>query len=108
MNRSKFGGVKVIIIEDLTKTYKSGKGVFDISFKINKGEVFGFIGPNGAGKTTTIRNLLGFLNPDKGRCSINGLDCWDNAAKIQEFVGYIPGEIAFIDNMTGKQFLNLM
>ncbi len=88
--------------------YKSGKGIFDISFKVNKGEVFGFLGPNGAGKTTTIRNLLGFLNPDKGRCSINGLDCWDNAAKIQEFVGYIPGEIAFIDNMTGKQFLNLM
>jgi len=98
----------LIIIDDLTKTYKSGKGIFDISFSINEGEVFGFLGPNGAGKTTTIRNLLGFLKPEKGRCRIKGLDCWDNAAKIQEFIGYIPGEIAFIDNMTGKQFLNLM
>jgi ABC-2 type transport system ATP-binding protein len=100
--------IHLIIIDDLTKTYKSGKGIFDISFSINEGEVFGFLGPNGAGKTTTIRNLLGFLKPEKGRCRIKGLDCWENAAKIQEFVGYIPGEIAFIDNMTGKQFLNLM
>jgi ABC-2 type transport system ATP-binding protein len=100
--------IHLIIIDDLTKTYKSGKGIFDIFFSINEGEVFGFLGPNGAGKTTTIRNLLGFLKPEKGRCRIKGLDCWENAAKIQEFVGYIPGEIAFIDNMTGKQFLNLM
>lgn len=98
----------MIIIDDLTKTYKSGKGIFDISFTIEKGEVFGFLGPNGAGKTTTIRNLLGFLKPDKGICTIKDLDCWSDAAKIQEFIGYIPGEIAFIDNMTGVQFLNLL
>jgi ABC-2 type transport system ATP-binding protein len=98
----------MIEIKDLTKVYKSGKGVFDVSFEVKQGEVFGFLGPNGAGKTTTIRNLLGFLNPDQGSCRISNLDCWSNAAKIQEFVGYIPGEIAFIDNMTGISFLNLI
>ena len=50
----------MIEVNNLTKVYSSGKGVFDVSFKVNKGEVFGFLGPNGAGKTTTIRQLLGF------------------------------------------------
>ncbi len=98
----------MIELKNVTKVYKSGKGVFDVSFEVRQGEVFGFLGPNGAGKTTTIRNLLGFLLPDQGSCRVNGLDCWSNAAKIQEFVGYIPGEIAFIDNMTGVSFLNLI
>ncbi len=98
----------MIVIDNLTKTYRSGKGIFDVSLTIEKGEVFGFLGPNGAGKTTTIRNLVGFLKPDEGFCTIRELDCWSNAAKIQEFIGYLPDEIAFIDNMTGVQFLDLL
>ena len=99
---------KIIRIEDLTFTYKSGKGVFDLNFSVGKGEVFGFLGPNGAGKTTTIRNLLGFTRPEKGRCSINGLDCWSESAKIQSMLGYLPGEMAFFDEMNGSQFLDLI
>ncbi len=99
---------KIIRIEDLTFTYKSGKGVFDLNFSVGKGEVFGFLGPNGAGKTTTIRNLLGFTRPEKGRCSINGLDCWSESAKIQSMLGYLPGEMTFFDEMSGSQFLDLI
>ncbi len=99
---------EIIKIEALTFTYKSGKGVFDLDFSVAKGEVFGFLGPNGAGKTTTIRNLLGFTRPEEGRCGINGLDCWFESAKIQSMLGYLPGEMAFFDEMSGSQFLDLI
>jgi len=98
----------MIKVQQLTQTYKSGKGVFDLDFSIKKGEVFGFLGPNGAGKTTTIRNILGFANADKGSASINGLDCRKDAAELQKIIGYLPGEIAFFDNMKGTEFLKFV
>ncbi len=97
--------MSVIDINNLTKDYGNNKGVFDLSFKIEKGEAFGFLGPNGAGKTTTIRHLLGFLNSDKGTCKINGLDCRTQSAEIEKKLGYLPGEIAFLDEMKGIDFL---
>jgi len=100
--------MSIIIIENLTKTYSSGKGVFDLSFKVNEGEAFGYLGPNAAGKTTTIRVMMGFLNADKGSCRIGELDCRKNAAGIQKNLGYIPGEVSFFDGMTGIKFLNFM
>jgi len=98
--------MNVIEIKNLTRDYKKGKGVFDISFDVEEGEVFGFLGPNGAGKTTTIRHLMGFIRPQNGSCKINGLNCWNDRAKIQENLGYVPGEMAFFDDMTGIDFLN--
>ena len=100
--------MSVININNLTKDYGNNKGVFDLSFKIEKGEAFGFLGPNGAGKTTTIRHLLGFLNPDKGDCTINGLDCRTQSAEIEKSLGYLPGEIAFLDEMKGIDFLKFL
>ncbi len=98
----------MIQVDNLTQVYRGGKGVFDITFEIRPGEVFGYLGPNGAGKTTTIRNLLGFMNADRGRATIDGLDCRRDAALLQNRVGYLPGEIAFFDQMTGVQFLTFM
>lgn len=100
--------MSVIKIENLVRDYGEGKGVFDISFQVNPGEVFGFLGPNGAGKTTTIRHLMGFLKSKSGNCTINGLDCWKERDKIQEKLGYIPGEISFFDDMTGTEYLHFM
>ncbi len=100
--------MSVLKINNLTKDYGNSKGVFNLSFEIQKGEVFGFLGPNGAGKTTTIRHLLGFLNADKGECSINGLNCRTKSSEIQKELGYLPGEIAFFDEMTGTQFLKFI
>lgn len=97
-----------IRIENLTKDYGNKKGVFELSFEVNKGEVFGFLGPNGAGKTTTIRNLMGFVKPDKGECYIKEMNCSKESAKIKEFLGYLPGEIAFMDEMTGHEFIHFM
>ncbi len=100
--------MSVININNLTKDYGNNKGIFDLSFKIEKGEAFGFLGPNGAGKTTTIRHLLGFLNPDMGDCTINGLDCRTHSSEIEKTLGYLPGEIAFLDEMKGIDFLKFL
>ncbi len=98
----------MIEVRNMTLTYSSGKGVFNLDFLVNKGEVTGYLGPNGAGKTTTIRALLGFMKPDSGTCLVNGLDSFRMAQEIQKDLGYIPGETAFFSEMTGSEFLDFM
>lgn len=100
--------MSVICVNALTRDYGGGKGVFDVTFQVQQGEVFGFLGPNGAGKTTTIRHLMGFLRAQQGRCTIAGLDCWKDRARIQNLLGYIPGEISFFDDMTGVEYLKFL
>lgn len=100
--------MSVIEIANLTRDYGRGKGIFNVSFEVENGEVFGFLGPNGAGKTTTIRHLMGFIKNLLGECSINGMDCWKDSSKIQATMGYIPGEISFFDDMTGTDFLKFI
>ena len=100
--------MSVIEIKNLTKDYGDNKGIFNISFSVNKGEVLGFLGPNGAGKTTTIRHLMGFSKAHEGSCSINGLSCFDNSSEIQRKLGYLPGEIAFLDDMSGIKFIEFV
>jgi len=95
----------LVEISNITKDYGNGRGNFDVSLSINEGEVIGFVGTNGAGKTTLIRQMMGFLRPDKGSIKIKGLDSWRNAAEIKKHVGYLPGEIAFPDAPTGTVFL---
>lgn len=100
--------MEMIRVEHLTKDYGFGRGVFDVSFEVQQGEVFGFLGPNGAGKTTTIRHIMGFSRPQQGSISVLGMDSWNDAAKIKQRLGYLPGEIAFPANMTGTQFIDYM
>jgi ABC-2 type transport system ATP-binding protein len=95
-------------VENLTKDYGHNRGVFDVSFAVERGEVFGFLGPNGAGKTTTIRHIMGFSRPGSGRTSVEGLDSWARHYDIQKNVGYLPGEIALPENLTGTQFIKMM
>jgi len=100
--------MSVIEVNHLTKDYGHGRGIFDVSLQVEKGEVFGFLGPNGAGKTTTIRHLMGFSNPQKGNATINGLSCNRQTGKILENVGYLPGEVALPEALTGNQFIRMM
>ncbi|MEI6579520.1 MAG: ATP-binding cassette domain-containing protein, partial [Eubacteriales bacterium] len=97
--------MSVIKVEHLTKDYGQNKGVFDVSFEIEQGEVFGFLGPNGAGKTTTIRHLLGFIRPQDGKTSVLGMDSWEKPKEIQKKLGYLPGEISFPNDMKGTQLI---
>lgn len=95
----------VIDVEHLTKDYGMGRGIFDVTFNVHKGEVFGFVGTNGSGKTTTIRHIMGFLKAEQGEVKVLDMDAWKDAPKIKEFVEYVPGEIAFPDLNTGTIFL---
>lgn len=92
-------------INHLTKDYGKGRGVFDVSLDIRKGEIYGFVGVNGAGKTTIIRHIMGFLKPDEGSVTINGLDATKSSAEVKHYVSYIPGEINFPGSTTGEEFL---
>ena len=66
----------MIEVEGLTKSYGGKRGIAEVSFQVEEGDVFGFLGPNGAGKTTTIRLLMALLHADSGSARIAGLDCW--------------------------------
>lgn len=98
----------MLIVEGLTKRFSNGKGIEEVTFKVKKGEVFGFLGPNGAGKSTTIRHIMGFMKPDHGYASIQGMDVWTTQGIVQKHIGYLPGEINFFDGMTGISFLKFM
>ena len=98
----------VIEVEGLTKDYGSGRGVFDVSFGVDKGEVFGFLGPNGAGKSTTIRHLMGFSKPQNGSTRIFGKETFSRYYDVLQNVGYIPGEIALPAGLTGWEFIRMM
>src|SRR2546430_8101844 len=95
----------IIEVEKLTKSYGGKRGIVEVSFQVDEGDVFGFLGPNGAGKTTTIRLLMGLLHADAGTARIAGLDCWKQSLEIKRLVGYMPGEPALDPNLTGGQIL---
>lgn len=98
----------IIEITKLTKDYGNQKGIFDVTISVGKGEIYGFLGPNGAGKSTTIRHLMGFIRPDGGSCKLFGMDCFERAADIHKKLGYLAGEIAYMDDMTGRELLRFM
>jgi ABC-2 type transport system ATP-binding protein len=95
----------IIEVEGLTKSYGSKRGITNVSFQVEEGEVFGFLGPNGAGKTTTIRLLMALLRADAGTARIAGLDSWEQSVEIKRLSGYLPGEPALDPNLTGGQIL---
>lgn len=98
----------VIDVENLTQDYGHGRGVFDVSFSVEKGQVFGFLGPNGAGKSTTIRHIMGFSKPQSGSTKVFGMESFSNYYKILASVGYLPGEIALPEGLTGWEFIKMM
>lgn len=97
--------MNVIEIKNLTKTYGKARGIADVSFNVEQGEIFGFIGPNGAGKSTTIRTLLSLIYPTSGSATIFGKDCIQFAPEIKKEIGYLPSEIFYYDNMKVKDLL---
>ena len=98
----------IINVEHLTKDYGYGRGVFDVSIKVHKGECYGYLGPNGAGKSTTIRHIMGFSKTSVGKVEIFGQETFGHTDKILESVGYLPGEPALPLYMNGWEFLHMM
>ena len=91
--------MNVIEINNLTKNYGTARGIVDVSFHVEQGEIFGFIGPNGAGKSTLIRTLLSLIYPTSGSATIFGKDCIKYAPEIKKDIGYLPSEVFYYDNM---------
>ncbi len=94
-----------IKVSHLTKDYGKGRGIFDVSFIVPRGKTLGYCGTNGAGKTTTLRHIMGFLKPQEGSVTVEGMDAWKDSEKIKPFIGYLPGEIAFPAVESGSAFL---
>ncbi len=97
--------MKAIEITNLTKFYGKEKGISNVSFSVEKGEIFGFIGPNGAGKSTTIRTLLGLLIPTSGKALILNHDIQKEGANIRKKIGYLPSEVNYYDEMSSRELL---
>ncbi|MBM7602829.1 ABC-2 type transport system ATP-binding protein [Metabacillus crassostreae] len=97
--------MNVIEMKQLTKMYKKGRGIENISFSIKEGEIFGFIGPNGAGKSTTIRTLLNYIHPTSGSATVFGKDIVKNSKEIRQRVGYLPSEVHYYDDMKALDLL---
>ena len=79
-----------IEVENLTKRFGEITAVDHISFRVKRGEIFGFLGPNGAGKTTTIRILTGILKPDEGRAIVAGYNVVEEPVKVKQCIGVVP------------------
>lgn len=90
--------MNAIEIKNLYKSYGNSRGIIDVSFNVEQGEIFGFIGPNGAGKSTTIRTLLGLIHPSSGSATIFGKSCFEHP-EVRSQVGYLPSEVFYYDGM---------
>jgi ABC-2 type transport system ATP-binding protein len=95
--------MSVVETEKLTKFYGPHRGIVGVDLAVEQGEIYGFLGPNGAGKTTTIRLLLDLIRPTSGRAFVFGIETTVDPVAIHRRVGYLPGEFALFDRLTGGQ-----
>ena len=97
--------MNAIEIKNLTKVYGKNRGIQDINISVKEGEIYGFIGPNGAGKSTTIKTLLNFIYPTSGEALIFGMDSVKESEKIKEYIGYVPSEVRYYDDVKVKNII---
>ena len=95
----------IIRMRGLTKRYGKKTAVDGLSLDIRKGEIFGLLGPNGAGKTTTTMMLTGLTEPSEGTAEICGLDCVRQSMEVRRVVGYLPDNLGFYNDLTGRENL---
>tara|TARA_B100001750_G_scaffold56823_1_gene44931 strand:+ start:673 stop:1392 length:720 start_codon:yes stop_codon:yes gene_type:complete len=98
----------MIQVNGLTKYYGSRPAAKDITFEVDKGEVFGLLGTNGAGKSTTIKMLCGLLKPTRGSIKIGGIDIQKMPLKAKSMMGYLPENPLIYDRLTGAETLELI
>jgi ABC-2 type transport system ATP-binding protein len=91
--------MSIIEVTELTKYYGKARGIVNVSFKVEEGEIFGFIGPNGAGKSTTIRLLLSLIHPTSGSAKVFGKDVVSGGPEIRRSIGYLPSEVYYYEGM---------
>lgn len=95
----------MISVEHITKRYGKFAAVNDVSFTVNKGEVFAFLGPNGSGKTTTMKTIVGLNIPTEGRVLINGIDIHKKPKEAKQYISYLPQRVVFPENLTAREVI---
>ncbi len=98
----------MIEVKGLVKTYGAKRAVNGVSFRVNRGEILGFLGPNGAGKSTTMKMLTGFLRPDAGTATVDGLDVTVDPVGVKSKLGYLPESAPAYPEMTVDEFLTFI
>lgn len=98
----------MIEVEHLTKKYGDLVAVRDLSFKVEKGTIWGLLGPNAAGKTTTMRILTGFLPATDGRATVAGFDVFEQANDAKKVMGYLPETLPLYPEMTVSSYLEFV
>src|SRR5512140_1705044 len=89
-----------VVVDGLTKTFGKFVAVDHVSFKVRRGEVFGFLGPNGAGKSTTIRMLCGLFSPTEGSASVDGFDIATQSDDVKSRIGYMSQRFSLYEDLT--------
>ncbi len=97
-----------ILLQDVWKSYGAVQALRGIDLEVPAGSIYGFLGPNGAGKTTTIRCLLDLIRPQRGRVRVLGVDPQRDPVAVRARCGYLPGELEFDENLTGRGLLRLL
>jgi ABC-2 type transport system ATP-binding protein len=95
----------ILEVQDLVKTFGNLIAVDEVSFGVEKGEVFGFLGPNGAGKTTTISMLCTLLKPTAGTATVNGFDIIEQKNEVRESIGLVFQDPSLDDRLTARENL---
>jgi ABC-2 type transport system ATP-binding protein len=98
----------MIEVKGLVKTFGSKRAVAGVSFRVNRGDVLGFLGPNGAGKSTTMKMLTGFLRPDAGTATVEGVDVTQDPVSVKTRLGYLPESAPAYPEMTVEEFLGFI
>lgn len=95
----------MIEVENLTKNYGEARGIENVSFTVEKGEILGFLGPNGAGKTTTMRILTCFMPATSGKAKVAGYDIFEDSLKVRSSIGYLPETVPLYTDMQVPVYL---
>ena len=95
-------------IDSLSKRFGAYVALSEVSLELHRGEVFGYLGPNGAGKTTTLRILMGLLRPTSGTARVFGRDTWRDGPQVHRQVGYVAGDVALYDRLSGAEILRYL
>lgn len=95
----------MIEVKGLVKIYGSKRAVDGVSFTVKRGDILGFLGPNGAGKSTTMKMITGFLRPDAGTATVNGIDVTEDPVAVKSKLGYLPESAPAYPEMTVEEFL---
>ena len=100
----------LIVAENLVKSYGDVKALRGVSFKVERGEIFGYLGPNAAGKTTTIKILLGFIRPNGGKAEIMGINTMNEGrfSRLRKYIGFVPEDFSFYKGMRGRDIINIV